>query len=514
MAALDSVRGSGTNPGDALNCHDPLKSIVILGGGTAGWMTAAALAQVFKRRLKITLIESEEIGVIGVGEATIPTLHWFNDLIGLERAAFMRETNATFKLGVGFTNWTKPNHYYFHPFGTFGKQLQGTPFHHLWRKVRPNEGYADLERYSLSAQAAFANRFALPATDPQSIRSTMGYAYQFDASLYARLLRTRAEAHGTTRLEGKVKSVLRDGETGFVQALVTEDGRRLEADFFIDCSGFRSLLIGETLKIGFEDWSHWLPCNRAWAAPSANTGPLEPYTSVTSRPAGWQWKISLQHRTGNGHVYCQSFMDDERARDIFLENIAGEVLAEPRLIRFTAGKRRLCWEKNVLAVGLSGGFLEPLESTSIHSIQSAIAKFLGLMPDKYCDPHLATRFNKMINYEMELIRDFLTLHYHATYEKTDPLWEYCRHMKLPDSLIDREEIFLRSGRVICESHDLFQETNWLAVMMGQGLNPEGYHPLADALDPEIIEQFLARVRKLVVDATAHFPEHSQALKSL
>lgn len=499
---------------NALNCQDPLKSIVILGGGTAGWMTAAALGRVFQERINITLIESEDIGAIGVGEATIPTIHWFNDLIGLERAEFMRETKATFKLGIAFIDWTKPNHRYFHPFGAFGKPLQGVAFHHLWRKVRPNDDFADLEQYSLSAQAAFANRFALPATDPQSIRSTMGYAYQFDASLYARLLRAHAEAKGVTRIEGKVRSIQRDGETGFVEALVTEDDKRLEADFFIDCSGFRSLLIGETLGIGFEDWSHWLPCNRAWAAPSANTGPLTPYTSVTSRPAGWQWKIPLQHRTGNGHVYCHSFMDDERARDVLLANIASELLAEPRLIRFTAGKRRVSWEMNVLAVGLSAGFLEPLESTSIHLIQSAITKFLGLMPDKNCDPHLAARFNRLLNYEMEHIRDFLVLHYHATYEKSDALWEYCRRMTLPDSLIAREEIFLRSGRVMSESHDLFQEANWLAVMMGQGLNPEGYHPLADTLEPEIIEQYLARVRKLIVAATAHFPEHSQALKSL
>ena len=497
----------------ALNRQDPLKSIVILGGGTAGWMTAAALAQIFKRRINITLIESEDIGTIGVGEATIPTLHWFNDLVGFERAAFMRETQATFKLGIAFINWTKPNHRYFHPFGTFGKPLQGAAFHHLWRKVRPNEDFADLERYSLSAQAASANRFALPESDPQSIRSTMGYAYQFDASLYARLLRTHAEAQGVTRIEGKVKSVRRDGETGFVQALVTEDERRLEADFFIDCSGFRSLLIGEALGVGFEDWSHWLPCDRAWAAPSTNAGPLTPYTSVTSRPAGWQWKIPLQHRTGNGHVYCHAFMDDERARDVLLENIAGELLAEPRLIRFTAGKRRVSWEKNVLAVGLSGGFLEPLESTSIHLIQSAITKFLSLMPDRNCDPHLAARFNHLLNREMEHIRDFLALHYHATHEKTDALWDYCRHMTLPDPLIEREEIFLRSGRVISEASDLFQEPNWLAVMMGQGLNPAGYHPLADTLEFEIIEQFLARVRKLIVDATARFPEHSRALKS-
>jgi len=490
-----------------------IRSIVILGGGTAGWMTAAMLAKInVPHQFDITLIESEEIGTIGVGEATIPTIHWFNQTVGLDEAEFVRETKATFKLGIEFEGWARPGHRYFHPFGRYGAPNDGPMFYHRWIKAQM-EGHADdFEDYSLAAKLARAGKFTEPSPDARSLLSGLGYAYHFDASLYAALLRRRAEAGGVKRVEGKVAKVTQDPQTGFVTHLATERDDDIAGDLFIDCSGLRGLLIEETLNTGFEDWSHWLPCDRALAVPCENAGPPRPFTQSIARDAGWQWRIPLQHRTGNGYVYSSPFISDDEAAATLLAGLEGKVLAEPRLIKFKAGRRRKAWNKNVIAIGLSGGFLEPLESTSIHLIQSGIAKLLSLFPDRACDPYTAEQYNRVFSADMECVKDFLILHYHATSDKTQPLWEYCRNMPLPDSLIYREEQFRRTGRIVLGTDELFREASWFAVLMGQGVLPRDYNPLADTFGADANLRHLAAVKQAIAAAVPHAPTHLDALQ--
>ena len=488
-----------------------IRRVVVLGGGTAGWMTATALAKAFGPQLIVTLIESDEIGIVGVGEATIPTIHWFNELIGLDEGAFLQATKASFKLGIEFVGWDRTGDRYFHPFGTFGVALPGVPFHHRWLRARA-EGYTrDLSAFSLATRLAAAGRFARPGRDARSILSTLGYAYHFDASLYARHLRGIAEAAGVVRIEGKVARVEQDGESGFVTALVTDRGERLAGELFVDCSGFRGLLIEETLHAGYDDWSHWLPCDRAVAVPSANVGPPAPFTRATARAAGWQWRIPLQHRTGNGYVYSSAFIDDDSARASLLANLEGEALAEPRVIRFKTGRRRRVWDRNVVAIGLASGFLEPLESTSIHLIQSGIAKLLSLFPETDCDPALAARFNAVFAADMDNIKDFLILHYHATRERQDPLWQHTRHMALPDSLRAKEEHFRRSGRLMLETDELFRDASWLAVLRGQGIEAAGYAPATDTLDAAANRAMLEQLDALIGRAVPTLPSHAAAI---
>ena len=484
-----------------------LKHIVILGGGTAGWMTAAALAAVNEGGLfQISLIESEEIGTIGVGEATIPTIHWFNQIAGLEEGEFLRETKATFKLGIEFRDWTRPGHAYFHPFGRYGAPQDGPMFYHRWIRAwlaGREDGWDD---FSLATQAARENRFARPGADARAIQSTLGYAYHFDASLYARFLRRRAEAKGVRRIEGKVVRIDQDPETGFVTNLVTDRGDEAAGDLFIDCSGLRGLLIEDTLNTGFEDWSHRLPCDRAMAVPSARTEPLTPYTRATAREAGWQWRIPLQHRTGNGLVYCSRFLSDDAAAHTLLSNLDGEALADPRPIRFRTGRRRKAWNKNVVAIGLSAGFLEPLKSTSIHLIQSGIAKLLSLFPDKDCDPVTAEQFNRVFTQDVEVVKDFLVLHYHAT-ERPGALWDHCREMALPDELAYKLAHFRRSGRIVLGTDELFREASWFAVLMGQGVRPVDYNPLTNAWPQAQTLAHLANVRQAIRAACERMPSH-------
>jgi tryptophan halogenase len=487
--------------------------VVILGGGTAGWMTAAALARTFGPRLAITLLESDEVGTVGVGEATIPTIHWFNELIGLDEAAFLRATRATFKLGIEFVDWARPGHRYFHPFGQYGIPLPGVAFHHRWLKARAEGLDLPLSAFSLATRLAREGRFVRPANDPRSILSTLGYAYHFDASLYARHLRGLAEASGVTRVEGKLERVERHPETGFATALATSGGDRLEGELFVDCSGFRALLIEGVMQAGYDDWSHWLPCDRAVAMPCARVAATTPHTRATARPAGWQWRIPLQHRTGNGYVYASRFVSDDEAVASLLANLDGEALAEPRFLRFTAGRRRRAWIGNVVAIGLSSGFLEPLESTSIHLIQSGIAKLLTLFPDRDCDPALARRFDTLFAADMDNIKDFLILHYHAQ-DRQDPLWEQCRHMALPETLVEREAHYRRSGRVMLGSDELFREASWLAVLNGQSVLAENYNPLADTLDPATNRAQLEQVADLVARAAATLPLHDAALAEI
>ena len=487
--------------------------VVILGGGTAGWMTAAALAASFGPALSITLLESEEIGTVGVGEATIPTIHWFNELIGLDEPEFLRATKATFKLGIEFVGWRRPGHRYFHPFGQYGATLPGVAFHHRWLKARADGEDLALADLSLATRLAAENRFARPQGEARSILSTLGYAYHFDASLYARHLRALAEARGVVRVEGRLGHVER-AANGSVAALVTEAGERLAAELFVDCSGFRALLIGGEMGADYEDWSHWLPCDRAVAVPSARVAETTPYTRSTVRPAGWQWRIPLQHRTGNGYVYCHRFCSDDEAAGTLLANLDGEALAEPRFLRFVAGTRRAAWTRNVVAIGLAAGFLEPLESTSIHLIQSGIAKLLTLFPDADMDPGLAARFNALMARDMDGIKDFLILHYHATQGHEDPLWRHCRTMPLPDTLVAREAQYRRSGRLMLDADELFREASWLAVLNGQGIEAAGYNPLADVLDAATNRAQVRQVAEVIARAAPTLPRHDEALAAI
>lgn len=491
-----------------------IERVVILGGGTAGWMTATALSKTFGRQLSITLLESDEIGTVGVGEATIPTIHWFNELIGLDEAAFVAATKASFKLGIEFVDWARPGHRYFHPFGQYGVALPGVPFHHRWLKAQAEGSDVPLSAFSLTTRLALDNRFAKPSGQARSILSTLGYAYHFDAGLYARHLRSLAEAGGVVRVEGKLRSVERNGETGFIEALTNERGERLPGDLFIDCSGFRALLIEGELHAGYEDWSHWLPCDRAVAVPCARVAETTPYTRSTARAAGWQWRIPLQHRTGNGYVYSSAFIGDDAAAATLLANLDGEALADPRFLRFTAGRRKRTWLGNVVAIGLASGFLEPLESTSIHLIQSGIAKLLALFPDRDCDPGLAQRYDASLAADMDDIKDFLILHYHATQDKPEPLWEHCRHMALPDALVAKIDQYRRSGRLILGSDDLFRDASWLAVLNGQGVTATSYNPVADVLDAGVNRAQLQQVADVVARAAPTLPKHDAAIAEL
>jgi tryptophan halogenase len=491
-----------------------IRRVVILGGGTAGWMTAAALSRSFGRSVSITLLESEEIGTVGVGEATIPTIHWFNDLIGLDEAEFLRATRATFKLGIEFVDWAAPGSRYFHPFGQFGASLPGVGFHHRWLKAQAEGLELPLSDLSLAGRLAAQGRFAKPGGDGRSILSTLGYAYHFDAGLYAAYLRGLSERHGVRRIEGKMQAVERHPETGFVTALTTERGERLEGDLFVDCSGFSALLIGKAMGEVFEDWSHWLPCNSAVAVPCARTAATTPFTRSTARAAGWQWRIPLQHRTGNGYVYASRHISDDEAAATLLANLDGEALAEPRMLRFVAGMRRRAWRGNVVAIGLASGFLEPLESTSIHLIQSGIAKLLTLFPERNCDPALADRYNQLLGRDMDGIRDFLILHYHATSGRDEPLWRHCRTMTLPDTLLAREEQYRRSGRLMLDSEELFRDASWLAVLNGQGITATGYNPLADAIDSATNRAQVQQIADVIARAAPTLPLHDTALAEL
>jgi tryptophan 7-halogenase len=484
-----------------------IRKILIVGGGTAGWMTAAALAHaVDLKRCAVELIESDDIGIIGVGEATIPTIHWFNQIIGLDEREFLRETKATFKLGIEFVGWSDPRPRYLHPFGRYGFPSDGISFQHRWLKARLAGLDDNFEDYSLNTVAARGGKFQFPSNDPHSLLATMGYAYHFDASLYARYLRTRSEAAGVRRHEGIVTRVDQHPETGFITAVHTNREVELTGDLFIDCSGMRGLLIEGTLKTEFEDWSHWLPCDRAAAVPCEKVAPPLPFTRASAQAAGWQWRIPLQHRTGNGYVYSSRFLSDDAAAATLLGNLDGPALAEPRLIKFRTGRRRVAWNKNVIAIGLSSGFLEPLESTSIHLIQSGIAKLLSLFPTRECDPLTAEQYNRVVRTEFDGIRDFLVLHYHST-TRPEPLWAYCRDMRLPDELQYKENQFAHSGRIMLSTDELFRDASWFAVLMGQGHNPRDYNPLIDTIDPAANLGYLQRIKSEIRDIAAKLPTH-------
>jgi len=486
-----------------------IRKLLVVGGGTAGWMAAAALSRSLGGQVDVTVIESEAIGTVGVGEATIPPIIHLNQLLGLDEDDFVRRTQATFKLGIDFVGWSREGARYVHPFGRYGAEIGALDFHQYWMRYQAEAGDAagELGDYSLPIMAAKAGKFCRPSTDPKNTLSNISYAFQFDASLYAKILREVAEAAGAVRHEGRIAEVLMR-EDGFVRGVQLEDGRAFEADLFIDCSGFRGLLIEGALKSGYEDWSRWLPCDRAIALPCASAEALTPYTRCTAREAGWQWRIPLQHRIGNGHVYSSSFMEEDEAETILRANLDGEVLAEPNKLRFVSGRRRKFWNKNVVALGLASGFMEPLESTSIHLIQTGVSKLLNLFPDKDFHQPDIDFYNRSAATEYERIRDFIILHYHANQRVGQPFWDYCRTMSIPDALAEKLALWRHHGRIFRIEDELFGEPSWAAVLDGQEVERLGYDPVADALPAEKLAR-LPAIRAAILRGVDAMPTHEQ-----
>jgi tryptophan halogenase len=489
------------------SCSEPIRSVVIVGGGTAGWMTAAVLSKAFGPSCAIKLIESEEIGIVGVGEATIPQIRHINNYLGLNEDDFLRATQGTFKLGIQFNDWTRLGDSYLHAFGDIGMLIGLAPFHHYWRRARA-AGFADsIWAYSINAAAAAEGRFDRLERVGASKLTGIRHAFHFDATLYAKYLRAQAEARGVRRIEGKIVKVAQAAISGRIDAVTLENGADEAGELFIDCSGFRGLLIEQTLHSGYEDWTRWLPCDRAVAVPCSHGAEIRPYTQATARKAGWQWRIPLQHRVGNGHVYSSNHLSDDEAQSVLLANLEGEALAEPRLLRFTTGMRRAHWVKNCVAIGLASGFMEPLESTSIHLIQSSIARLISMFPNSRFDERLIAEFNRQSRFEFERIRDFLILHYHATQRDDSEFWKYCKAMSIPDSLTARAELFRSTGRIYRDNEELFTETGWLQVLLGQGVAPEAHHPIADTLSEADLRQFLSDIKTLIRRAVSQMSSH-------
>ena len=487
-----------------------IRKIVIVGGGTAGWMCAASLSKFLGTvNQSITLVESDEIGTVGVGEATIPMLSVFNKALGIDEDDFMRETNATFKLGIRFVDWSRPGADYFHPFGLYGSDMDGIGFAQYWMRLWREGGHEDYGRFSLETMAYREGLFArTPANDPSGLPK-LNYAYHFDAGLFAQYLRRFAERRGVARQEGKIVRVEQHPQTGFVTAVELEDGQRVQGDLFIDCSGFRALLIEGALKTGFEDWSHWLPCDRAVAVPCASVGPLTPYTRATARQAGWQWRIPLQHRIGNGHVFSSKFMSEDEATAVLMGNLDGAPMADPRTLRFQTGRRLKSWNRNVVSIGLASGFIEPLESTSIHLVQMGISHLLTYFPSNGFDAAVTDEFNRLMKLEFEWVRDFVVLHYKAT-ERTDtPFWNYCREMSVPPALEARMNLFKVDGRVFRDGEELFGKPSWLQVMHGQRLRPARHHPLADLLGEQEVANYLEEVAGVIGACVDVMPTHAK-----
>ena len=487
---------------------DQIKNVIIAGGGTAGWMTAAALSRFLARETKIILVESAAIGTVGVGEATIPPLSDYNALLGINEYDFLRATSGTYKLGIEFIDWGRIGQSYFHPFSTFGLDMQGIHFHQFWSKQRlAGEPYS-LDEYSICAMAARAGKFMrADRTEMHSPLAQIRHAYHVDAIKYAAFLREYAEARGVERIDGRIVDVELDSESGDIVALQLEGDSRIDGDLFIDCTGFRALLIEGALEAGYEDWSHWLPCDRAVALPTSSAGKLIPYTRAAATSAGWQWRIPLQHRVGNGQVYCSDYMSEEEAIGELISVVEGEPLATPNVLRFTTGKRKESWKKNCVAIGLSSGFLEPLESTSIHLIQEGIAKLIALFPDKTINSLERDTYNGLMGSNFEYVRDFLILHYHATDRNDSDFWNYVRTMPIPDGLQHNITQFRYKGRFFGAREDLFQISSWVAVMVGQNILPEGYDPVVDGVPEDQVNEMMADIRNVYREAANRMPPH-------
>lgn len=485
-----------------------IEKIVIVGGGSSGWMAAAALARVLRGRYcRIQLIESDEISTVGVGEATVPHLQTFNHMLGLDEADFMRMTQGTFKLGIQFCHWSRIGDNYFHGFGDIGKDMDALRFYHYWVKMRGMGNGDHLDDYTIGSVAAARGKFMHPVAEKNSPLADFAYAFHFDAGLYARYLRNYAEARGVVRTEGRVsQTLLRDD--GFIDALVMESGEKIGGDFFIDCSGFNGLLIEQALKTGYEDWSHWLPCNRAWTVASQASSTPAPYTCATAQAVGWQWRIPLQHRTGNGYVFSSRYIDEAAARSVLLDNLDTKPEGEPRLLTFTTGRRKQSWNKNCLALGLASGFMEPLESTSIYLVQSALARLVTLFPSKAFHQQDIAEYNRQTNFESEKIRDFLILHYCASERSDSAFWNDCRTMAIPDALAEKIELYKTHGRIFRNPVEMFGDQSWVAVMTGQRIYPRHYHPLVDRLSAEEIAQRLASIQQVIRQSVEVMPSHA------
>jgi tryptophan halogenase len=494
--------------GGELIVDNRLRKIVIVGGGTAGWMTAAALARFLKNGYcEVRLIESDEIGTVGVGESTIPQMNIFNRMLALDENDFVRKTQATFKLGIEFRDWTHLGHSYFHPFGPYGLDMEGVSFHSYWLKLNAMGEAPDLGEYSLQTLGARASKFMRPNKVHNSPLASISYAFQFDAGLYARFLREYSEARGARRIEGKIVDVTLKSTNGFIESVTLADGQKVEGDLFIDASGFRALLIEQHLKTGYEDWSHWLLNDRAYAVPCESGTDRSPMTRATARPAGWQWRIPLQHRCGNGYAFSSQFVSDDEAAATLLANLEGKPLKDPMLIKFKAGRRLKSWNRNVVAIGLSAGFMEPLESQSIFLIQVGIARLLTMFPNRGFEQPDIDRYNRLMKFEYEKIRDFLVLHFKATQRNDTPYWDYCRNMSVPEYLADKIRLFESYGRVFRENEELFNDTSWFAVMVGQGIKPRTYDPLVDVMSVEELRERLGHIRQVIATSAASMPDH-------
>lgn len=490
-----------------------IKTIIVVGGGTAGWMSAAAFAKFAQNKeARVILVESEDIGTVGVGEATIPPFVQFNEMLGINEAEMLSHVGGTFKLGIQFVNWGKQEDSYFHPFGDYGYQIDGVAFHHIWMKYRKSGDPRPLFLFNAETIAAQYRKFGRTEDSGRDDLPPINYAYHLDAGKYAQFLRHFSEARGVERIEGMVDTVSVNNETGDVESLLLKDGQTIEGDFFIDCTGFRGLLIEQALKTGYEDWTHWLPCDRAWAVPCEQTEDPLPYTRATAHSAGWQWRVPLQHRLGNGHVFCSSFMDDQEAQDILMNNLDGKPLADPKLLRFVTGHRKKFWNKNVVAIGLASGFMEPLESTSIHLISTGVAKLLATFSLRGVSEVQRNTYNRLTLKEYSRIRDFLILHYNATKRDDSDFWNHCRTMEIPDTLKEKIDLFKWNGQIFREEDELFTSTSWSAVMLGQGIAPDGYNPLADVLDQASLRKEVSEIEKSIKYLVYHMPSHGDYLR--
>ena len=495
-----------------MDTQNRIRNITVVGGGSAGWMAAAALATYLGKGASVRLVESEEIGIVGVGEASVPHIKMFNgQWLGIDEAEFVKRTQGTIKLGIEFNNWSRIGDSYIHGFGAIGRSLGPLPFHQFWLKLHQQGRAGPIGEYSPQTVMAPQGKFAPGDRNaaPGSPLADLAYAYHFDATLYARYLRELAELRGVRRIEGRIVGVQQRAADGFIESVTLENGERIGGDLFIDCSGFRGLLIEQTLQTGYEDWSHWLPCDRAMAVPSEGVDPITPYTRSTALAAGWQWRIPLQHRVGNGYVYSSRHLSDDEAAATLLAKLDGKALAEPRRLAFTTGMRKKFWNKNVVALGLASGFLEPLESTSIYLAQSGITRLLALFPQRDFNPLLIERFNRESAFEYERIRDFLILHYNATERDDTPFWNYCRTMPIPDSLRETVELFRSDGRYFRNGEDFFALPSWVQVMLGQRIVPRGYHPIVDEMPEDRLVEVVEGLRANLKQAVATMPTHQE-----
>lgn len=493
--------------------HSQIRKIVIAGGGSAGWMTAAALSKIVgTQNCEITLVESPAIGTVSVGEATIPQIRFFNSLLGVDENDFVKATKGTFKLGIEFVDWTKVGERYMHPFGPYGSNMNGVPFHHYWLKSYMLGKSTDILDFCVEGKSAKQNRFTRRISNAPAQLASVNYAFHFDAILYAKYLQKFAKANGVKHVEAKIEDVKIRASNGFIDSVSLDNGQELSAELFIDCSGFNGRLIEQALNTGFEDWSHWLPCNKAVAQACESEPEIRPYTISTARQAGWQWQIPLQHRVGNGHVYASKFMSDDEATSVLQNNLPGKPIGEPRMLSWKNGRRRKAWNKNCIAIGLSAGFLEPLESTGLQLVQSAISRLLSLFPDKSFRQADIDTYNENTDFEIERIRDFIIAHYKLNGRQDSDFWRMCQQMDIPDTLQKKLSLYQSSGRIFRENNELFNELSWFSVLNGQGMTPESYHPLIESMPDNELFRHLDTMRQTIADTVQNIPNHSQFIQ--